>query len=233
MINFVKYRLTSEDEALCLCLGERTKIGLFRPCAQVLRYSTITGALRVIFGGKVYALGGKLQGKSEILTYGPRDRNIHISKLPLQIEFLTDVSGSVYIDEETSKKIDQEVEKNKDGKFSFTMGAFRSKGFGRCQLVRDGVADCSQSDTPIFLSSRLPLFTREFPLDNKGLEEVRSGGTTNFLKEVFGIKEVIKSYFGYLFEPDDNRHSGEYVISLFEGSVVKGPAFLEEGGGDG
>lgn len=209
-----------------LCLGERRKIGLFCPSAQVLRYSTITGALREIFGEDVYGVGGKLKGEAQVLTYGPRERVVKTSKLPLQIEFLTNASGEVYIDEMTAEKIEQQLKDN--GEFLLWMGALKSKGFGRCKL-KGGESLTSEELTCslISLETRLPLFTKKYPLTEEELNKVREGeGTTHFLKEVFGIQRVVRPYFGYLFEPDKNRHSGNYVLSLFEGSLIEGPKFL-------
>jgi hypothetical protein len=41
----------------------------------------------------------------------------------------------------------------------------------------------------------------------------------------FGIEEVIKPIYGYLFEPTNNV-SGRYVRALYDGSVIKGYYFL-------
>jgi hypothetical protein len=52
----------------------------------------------------------------------------------------------------------------------------------------------------------------------------RGEGEIDVLKE-FGIREVLRPIYGYLFEPEGIA-GGKYVLALFEGSVVQGPRCL-------
>ena len=97
-MEFIKYILISD----MLCMGERIKKGTFRPTIRTIPYSQITGALKAIFGNKeIHAVGHLVKdgkhNKVDYLTYSPRDRGLEMSKLPLTVEFLTDVLGNVYV----------------------------------------------------------------------------------------------------------------------------------------
>ena len=53
-MRFIEFDLYSD----ALCMGERVKGGLFRPCAKTIRYSQISGALRKKFGeNEIHAAG--------------------------------------------------------------------------------------------------------------------------------------------------------------------------------
>lgn len=207
-MRFIEFDLYSD----ALCMGERIKGGLFRPCTKTIhdnqiggpiRYSQISGALRKKFGaGEIHAAGYLVEGNGwnriEYLIYSPRDKARTTSKLPLQIEFLTNVHGKVYI-------LEDDFTANLPQKFEIYMGALVSKGFGLCRLNkrRDGVED--KPIMPGMLRTRIPL---------------------NRLN-IFGIKEesIKKPVYGYLFEPTSPT-SGVYVLSLFEGSEIVAPEFL-------
>jgi hypothetical protein len=229
MLEFRRYKLSSG----CLSIGERRKIGLFCPSARVLRYSTITGALRDIFGREVYAFGKKIEGEAGILTYGPRERVAGMSRLPLQIEFLTNVSCEVFVDKESAEEIEEELKERRE--FWLYMGSLRSKGFGRCNLRKgEELSSKELSCSIIYLETRLPLSTTRYRATKNEISKMlEEGEPTKFLKEVFGIKRVIKPNLGYLFEPDEKRHSGNYVLSLFEESLIEGPRFLGKEERDG
>jgi hypothetical protein len=196
---FTEFDLYSD----ALCMGERTKGGLFRPCARTIRYSQISGALRKKFGrDEIHAAGYLVEGNGwnsiEYLVYSPRDKVRAVSKIPLQVEFLTNVHGKVYI-------LEDDFTANLPQEFEIHMGALISKGFGRCRLRkrRQGI-----EDKPITLGT---LKTR-IPLNRLN---------------IFGIaeKDIRKPVYGYLFEPTSPT-SGVYVLSLFEGSEVVAPEFL-------
>lgn len=206
-MRFIEFDLSSN----ALCMGERTKGGLFRPCTKTIhnnqiggpiRYSQISGALRKKFGPEIHAAGYLVEGngwnKVEYLIYSPRDKARAVSKVPLQIEFLTNVHGKVYI-------LENDFTANLPQKFEIHMGALISKGFGLCKLkrYRDGIED--KPITLGILRTRIPL---------------------NRLN-IFGIKEenIRRPVYGYLFEPTSPT-SGVYVLSLFEGSEVVAPEFL-------
>ncbi len=186
-----EYRLTSR----ALCLGERVRAGLFRPCdTRTIRYSAITGAMRQILPGEVHAAGYVVQKpmpEVRYWTYGPRDRGAGASKLPVTVQYLANVEGRVYVmvnDGDALRSLE------------FSLGALKSHGFGRCRMEFLGPAD-----TTIIrgrLLTRLP-------------EDVT---------QLFGVSPISPRY-GYLFRPTSPT-DGVYVRSLFEDSLVEGPACL-------
>lgn len=191
-MGFKQYGLTAE----ALCLGERTKGGLFRPTCRTIRYSQIAGALRARFGVELHAVGHLVEedghNQPNTLTYAPRDRAQGISKVPLTVEFLADVVAKVYVLDETGV-----LPKS----FEIEMGGLRSQGLGRCRLTFERVAPDEVRRG--HLNTRLPLR----------------------LTCVFGIERVIVPMYGYLFR-SLSQATGEYELSLFEGSEIVGPAFL-------
>jgi len=198
-MRFIEFDLYSD----ALCMGERVKGGLFRPCAKTIRYSQISGALRKKFGeNEIHAAGYLVEengyNKMDYFIYSPRDRARAISKVPLQIEFLTNVQGKVYVRE------DEFTAKNLPDKFGILMGALISKGFGSCTLTKRKFAE----DKPLALGT---LRTR-IPINKL---------------DIFGIEgsNIKRPVYGYLFEPI-SLTSGMYVLSLFEGSEVVAPRFL-------
>lgn len=201
---FIEYELTSQ----ALCMGERIKAGIFRPCVKTIPYSQITGALRHKLGSKdLHAVGYLIEDKdyniSNYFVYSPRDRVLDTSKVPLQVEYLSNVKGKVLV-------VKNGAERDLPEDFTLTMGALRSKGFGLCRMkfyrqvsaedmqIEGGRGDCE-------LRVRLP---------EKHIDK-------------FGIRNVKKPIYGYLFEPDEERpYTGCYVRALFEGSIVIGPKIL-------
>jgi len=243
-MRFIEYELKSK----MLCMGERIKKGQFRPTVTTIPYSQITGALQACYGNGNYGDKAKdihafgyfpFRTKQEFrrdhirtLTYSPRDRAINTSILPLYIEYLVNVKGRVLIKETDDIKDVLES----DDPISIYMGAFKSKGFGRCELEMKGTIDvtdstCGQDE----LNTRIPIAKIHQISDSISLKEQIDGGEpTDCLKDTFGIEDVITARYGYLFEPT-SKTSGSYILSLFEGSVVKGPEFLlkDNGGEDG
>ena len=195
---FLEYELRSE----LLCIGERTKKGTFKPCVKTIPYSSITYALRNTLERDDIHAAGMLDEKylsdidkhRGIHVYSPRHRYEDVAKVPLNIEYLIDVVGRVYVLFEN--KIDPKAS------LEINMGAFRSKGFGRCSLVFKGEVEAPAVKRGI-------LFTR---IPEKHFD-------------AFGITRVEKPVYGYLFEPKDIL-SGRYVKSVFEGSIVMGYDFL-------
>ena len=229
-MNFIEYTLTSD----MLCMGERIKKGQFRPTVTTIPYSQITGALKAVLGDKdIHAVGyfqfnteQEFRGKhTQILTYSPRDRAINTSIIPLYIEYLTDVEGKVFIAETDSIK--NKLESNES--ISIYMGAFKSKGFGSCTL-KDR-RKISKEDLDIqegLLNTRIPIAKDKYMNvmgGNAHTGLIDEGKTTEFLKDKFCIEKVTKARYGYLFEPTSET-TGCYILSLFEGSMIKGPGFL-------
>jgi len=186
-----------ELRAGLLCLGERMKGGLFRPCdVHAIRYSAVTGALRNCLGVHDLHAAGYLvespdHNRVEYLTYAPRDDLVGVSKLPLTVQFLVNVWGRVVI---------KTCSDGLPEAFELSMGALKAQGFGRCLFRRQGPADVQSVRG--YLLTRIPLdLVAEFDL------------------------QVVSPVHGYLFEPTSSV-SGEYVLSLFEGSEVYGPKCL-------
>lgn len=203
---FIEYALTSQ----ALCMGERIKAGIFRPCARTIRYSQITGALRKKFGLPDLHAVGYLVGDDDCniadhFIYSPRDRASDISKVPLQAEYLTNVNGRVYI-------VENEPAKTLPEEFTITMGALLSKGFGLCNMKKLRLLEDGHEEMRIVGESR------DFELKVRIPEKY---------KDIFNIKKIFKEVYGFLFEPEEEQpYTGHYVRSLFEGSVVRGPKIL-------
>ena len=196
-MRFIEFDLTSD----ALCMGERIKGGLFRPCAKTIRYSQISGALRKKFGvEEIHAVGHLLEGngyKTDYLIYSPKDKSRAISKVPLQVEFLTDVRGKVYV-------LENNFTADLPQRFEIFMGALISKGFGLCRLNKRRAIEVEPK------SIKRGILKTRIPLDKQ---------------EMFGIRKFLSPVYGYLFEPTSPT-SGIYVLSLFEGSEVVAPEFL-------
>ncbi len=199
---FLRYHLRAET----LCLGERIRGGLFRPCSPVFRYTTLTGSLTSAFSASspVHAVArflprGRDSNQLETLTFAPHDRGRFISTIPLQIEYFANVEAELFI----AKTADHE---RYPRTLAFSMGAMRSKGFGRCEMEFDQEVTC-RNPRRGRLGVRLP--------------------DTPEVRNVFGVRNVLTPRYGYLFSPV-NASAGTYVKSLFEGStIVAYPIILE------
>jgi|Deesub1362A_J573_1020465.scaffolds.fasta_scaffold01072_5 hypothetical protein len=193
-MEFFKYRLTSE----ALYLGERIKGGIFRPCVETIPYSQITGALRAILGREdIHAVGYLAEendyNEVSYLVYSSRDRVAGKSKVPIRVEYLANVLGWVFISKEF-------LHNELPQKLLIYMGGLKSKGFGKCKLEFVEVTKATFPKKPQELNVRIPVRCAEF----------------------FGIKNVLKPIYGYLFKPT-SHYTGLYELSLFEGSIVVAP----------
>lgn len=186
-------------ESNYLCIGERIKGGVFRPCARTIRYSTITPALRQKFNSTdIYAVGHLIErrDKNKVFChiYSPRDRFGDYSKIPITIEFLADVEAMVYVVKKSKEISFPQI-------FSISLGGLRSRGFGECRLTYQGEVESPVSQG--LLNTRLPLK----------------------YDSIFGIEKIWQPVYGYLYE-GESIDKGRYVPSLFEGSLITGPKFL-------
>lgn len=217
-MRFHKYQLTSDR----LCIGERTKGGRYKPSAKTLRYSQICGALKHRFGIEdVHAVGFLERFKVEYLSYTLKDRSSDISKIPLRIEVLTNVAGTIYISEGS-------IPRGKEQSFDLVMGAMISKGLGDCRLVKAGNIDTTaETITEGLLNTRLPINAQG---DEELKRLIEEGVPTRFLSETFSIKNISRPKLGYLFDPI-YQYTGVYVLSLFEHSKIESCKFLLKNGG--
>lgn len=209
---FIEYELTSQ----ALCMGERIKVGIFRPCVKTIPYSQITGALRNKFGlSDLYAVGYLVEDRdcnvADYFIYSPRDRVLDTSKIPLQVEYLSNVKGKVLVVKNT-------LTEGLPDDFTVALGALRSKGFGMCRMRRlKLLGDGDEEMQP----PKRPEHHKDYVLN------VRLPERPQIAKELFKIQNVFKPVYGYLFEPDKERpYTGQYVRALFEGSIVIGPKIL-------
>ena len=199
-----------------ICIGERNKGGLYKPTAEILRYSMLVGALKKMYGDyPFHAFGSLLSFEKNYLTYNLRDRYSESAKIPLGIEVLHNVDGKVYITcEDNTIDLKQNI--------VLKLGAKLSLGFGECFLE---YLNSKPLDPLKFrvgtLNSRIPIRAQS----DQELESFLNGKPTQFLKQIFGIKNILKPVYGYLFKPV-NQYTGYYELSLFENSKIMGSDFL-------
>ncbi|HOE64862.1 MAG TPA: hypothetical protein PKW18_12445 [Candidatus Sumerlaeota bacterium] len=204
---FLKYRLTAET----LCLGERIRGSIFRPCLNVFTYTALVGALKERFPQPyrtLHAVGrfvknGADANQRQIMTFSPRDRGLDISIIPLEIEFITNVHAHIYIfkNDFTLNVIPKS--------FIMHLGAMKSKGFGQCNME----------------------YIENIPWDippQEGKLCVRIPEEQSILDEL-GIRNIRAPVYGYLFRPQTGG-TGYYQRSLFEGSQVIAHPILLKGG---
>ncbi|VVB93608.1 Uncharacterised protein [uncultured archaeon] len=237
---FLKFSFSSD----MLILGERFKKGQYRPVITTIPYSQITGALQAKYGNgkyngetrQIHACGNFLfkdeaeeadfrEKHIKILTYSPRNRSLDSSIIPIYTEYLHNVEGVVYVQE--NDDVNDILKQN--SKINFWMGGLKSKGFGKCELNFKGRIDTSLGDREGELNTRLPILklgSSDFGAGTGDIEKlINEGKPTKFLQDVFGIKKVKTANFGYLFEPISETE-GKYVLSLFENSIVEAPEYL-------
>jgi len=196
-----------EVNAQAIAIGERIKGGTYRPCIESIPTSTLKGFFRDHFGlTDALAIGFFRDGtyQKDIFTYAPFDTFLGTAKLPISLEYLKPANSTkaviadIYaVKNGTTKLI------TKAAPTEISLGALKSKGFGRCELRYMG--EVKPNLKVGYLKGRL-------------LEEECSA---------FGISKVIKQYYGYLFYPT-SEVSGVYKRALFEGSIIEGPDILIE-----
>jgi len=200
-----KIFLHFELKTKALAIGERIKGGTFRPCIETIPTSTLKGSFRDHFGLEdVLAIGFFREDtyQKDIFSYAPFDAFLGTAKLPISLEYLKPaydtkaVEADIYVVKNEAVKL-----LVKDAPTEISLGALKSKGFGRCELRYIG--EIKPNLKVGYMKGRL-------------------------LKDecnVFGITKVIKPCYGYLFYPT-SEVSGVYKRALFEGSIIEGPEIL-------
>jgi len=197
-----------ELKAQALAIGERIKGGTFRPCIETIPTSTLKGSFRDHLGLEdVLAIGFFREEtyQKDIFTYAPFDAFLETAKLPISLEYFRPANGTKAVEADIYVVKNDAVKMLvKDSPMEISLGALKSKGFGRCELRYIGEI---KPDLKIgYLKGRL-------------LEDEC---------DAFGISRVIKPCYGYLFYPT-SEVSGVYKRALFEESIIEGPEILIKG----
>lgn len=215
-LSFWEYKLTTRGgngtRRGAICLGERIKKGTYRSTITTIPYSQITGALRAALhlpeeqAGQIHAAGkftnrNLFENHLVTVTMGMRRRFSGTAQIPIDTTVLVDVKGSVFI---AINELTKDWDKTRRT-IILRMGAYRNKGLGLCRLGFVRRVNCRDQDL-----KRGRLVTR-IPEGKLAL---------------FGISQVEKPIYGYLFEPDASYTTGKYVRALFENSIVTAPSFL-------
>lgn len=153
MAEFVVYRLEAEK----LVLGERIKMGTYRPCITTLPSTQIEGALRSL-GLDVPAVGYLTPPiNKRQLTFAPMDHALVLAKLPITVEYLESVTGKVFISRDDRLP----------DSFFLRMGGLKSRGFGLCHLSKETVIK-----EPRIREGILRTRIREDQLENFGIRKL-------------------------------------------------------------
>lgn len=187
-----------------IIIGERVKGGIYRPCLETIPSTTVKGAFKYTLGVDVRGVGFFKAGTYEIrdFSYSVKDKYFEVAKMPIVSSCLYPANGEKIKAEIYLTKYDA-IDINIFQKLTLTMGALKSKGFGKSKIVK-------------FEEIEVEII--------QGLLKARILESDSSL---FGIT-VISPVYGYLFYPQ-NPVSGVYKRAIFEGSIVKAPqVFLKE-----
>lgn len=193
---FLHYRLESD----ALCLGERIRGSVFRPCLQVFTYTGLVGALKARFPHptrKLHAIGRFLNKEKNLLIFSPRDRGRETSAIPLEIEYLSNVQADLFVEKNDFTVTWPE-------RFILRLGAMKSKGFGDCRITK--------------IAERRPAAPQS------GKLAMRVPQDSDVLSAL-GVARVNAPVYGYLFHPVHGG-IGHYERALFEGSEVEADPIL-------
>lgn len=203
-----------EVKADRLIVGERIKMGIFRPCVHTIPCSTISHSLKDATGiDGIYATGflvedenNRFLNRMERVVIAGRDAATNGVRMHITVEFLSNVVANVVV-LKTQRVQDpgQIIDNIPTGRF--VMGGLRSKGFGDCaiSLLR--------------------------PVNGEDAEPTQGKLNTRIYEDwshLFGI-ECKRENFGYLYRPDPMDPYGKpgaYHKALFDGSWVEGPNIL-------
>lgn len=187
-----------------IIIGERVKGSIYRPCLETIPSSTVRGVFKYHLGLDLKGVGFFTSGTYEKkdFTYSIKDKLLEAAKMPFTASCLYP-SGREKIKAVIYLLKDDAVDINILRNLTLTIGALKSKGFGKAKVV-----NVEEIEVKI----------------KQGLLNVRvlvSEATA------FGIT-ILSPLYGYLFYPK-NIVSGVYKKALFEGSLVKAPeVFLKE-----
>jgi hypothetical protein len=201
---FLHFRLSTQAVAI----GERVKGGTFRPCIGTIPTSTLKGAFKERFGlENVAAIGffDKTSYQKALFTYSPFDTMLNAPKVPITIEYLKPKDGFSSVAADVYALKDESISSLTTIPVQISIGALKSKGFGRCSI--NYLGEVSSKLKVGYLKGRL-------------LEKEEAA--------VFGIMNIIKASYGYLFYPK-NKITGVYKRALFQGSIIEGPEILIDG----
>lgn len=187
-----------------IIIGERVKGGIYRPCLETIPSSTVRGAFKYHLGMDLKGVGFFIPSTYEVrdFTYSVKDKFLEVAKMPIISSCLYPKGGEkiravIYI------IYDGSFDKNIFQNLKLAIGALKSKGFGKAEVV-----NVEEIDSKI----------RQGLLNVRILESEASS---------FGIT-VLSPVYGYLFYVE-NSVSGIYKRALFEGSLVRAPEiFLKE-----
>ncbi|MBS4060362.1 MAG: hypothetical protein KG029_08190 [Bacteroidetes bacterium] len=187
-----------------IIIGERVKGGIYRPCLETIPSSTVQGAFKYALGIDVRGVGFFEAGTYEIrdFTYSVKDKFFEIAKMPFTSSCLypsgrENIKAVIYLIQNGS------TDKNNFQNLTLTIGALKSKGFGKARVV-----NVEEIESEI----------------KQGLLNARVLASEASL---FGIT-VLSPIYGYLFYVE-NPFSGIYKRALFEESLVTAPeVFLKE-----
>ncbi len=198
---FLHFEVNTE----AIAIGERIKGGTYRPCIETIPTSTLKGSFRDYFGlTDTLAIGFFREGtyEKDTFTYAPFDTFLGTAKLPISLEYLKPANGTkAVIADIYAVKMGTTEFLTKAAPTEISLGALKSKGFGRCELRYIG---------------EVKPYLKIGYLKGRFIEEECAA---------FGIAKVIKPCYGYLFYPT-SEVSGVYKRALFEGSIIEGPEIL-------
>ncbi len=200
---WIKYKFFSP----AIHIGERLQGGIFKPCCDYLRSTTITYALRYYLGIKnVIAIGKKIKGNKKIINRNPLSRTLKTgrtegSRGPINIEIIENAETFVYVYSDTYEKMPIKIE--------LKIGGFKSLGLGHSVLEKVKEIDLtSLNRKPIVIDCYIPII-KEF-------------------YDTLDINEVKLPLYSYTFIPD-NILNGKYIRTLLPGSeIVTRSHFLEK-----
>ncbi len=214
------FKLTFKSDLMYI--GERIKKGTFKPSISSiavkykqkyreegilpLPYSTVTGAIQALLGDnkEIHAIGKITRYKKGYMAVAPCDNALNTAKLPITIEYLTEVQGEVYIKETVDFNSPDLMGKE------LLLGGLKSKGFGHCEILSRNIFEPKRTNGEGRFLSRI--YYEDDVIKHFGIAK----------------ENIVKPYFGYLFKKT-STFDGYYQKSIFENTIIQdGYDFLVE-----